>query len=130
MGPHSGHCLGRIEEAPGIEGKSQDLSPEKEKLEDQVSQTETTAAGVTKLENRLLKGTQDAAETAARAEKMIANVRMMIGEADAHAHVQGQGIGAGHAPDPENAGPGQGPGPGPERGAAAAAVGRGRGPWT
>lgn len=51
-------------------------------------------------------GTQDVAETAARAEKMIANGRMTIGEADGHAHVQGQGTGAGHAPDPENAGTG------------------------
>lgn len=119
-----------IEALPEIEERNRGRSLGKEKLEDQVSQAETTVAEVIKLENKPVKDILDETEILARAEKKTESEKMMRGGPDDHVLAHGQETDAGHALDPENAGQGHDPDPGPGRGAAAAVVMRGRGLWT
>lgn len=127
---HSACYQGMIEVLAETEEKSQGQSPEREKLEDQVSQAEIMVAGVISLENSPVKDTLDEAGILARVEKKTERGKMMRGGPGDHVLVHGQETDVGHAPDPETAGQDHGPGPGLERGIAAAAATRERDPWT
>lgn len=119
-----------IEVLAETEEKNQGPSPEKEKLEDQVSQAEIMEAGVISLENSPVKDTLDEAGIPVRVEKKTEKGKMMRGGPGDHVLVHDQETDAGHAQDPEIAGQGHGPGPGLERGTAVAAAMRGRDLWT